>query len=277
MLSFLKRFFVFFFLISGVYTFALEETTGTIGLDFYPLFSVVAGDKLYAGDGLSNTVTVIDTTKNAFVKTILVGEGPSAGFLIGTSLYVTNTKSGTVSIIDTSTDTVKKTLSVERGPRYMLLAGTNLYVANTLGDSVSMIDTTTQSYLRTIPVGSGPTMMAYLAGKLYVLNSTSTSVSFLNTSNLLGTISTALNPVALTTLSGRYLYVTNYGGKAVTIIDTYDTNSTQVSEPKIQIPVGNHPSASVLVGTKIYITNTDDNTVSVIDTATNTVTKVIPV
>lgn len=216
---------------------ALEDTTGTITLDFYPLFSVVSGDKLYTSDGLGNTLAVIDTTKNTLSKTILVGQGPSAGVIVGTTLYVANSQSGTISVIDTTTDTVKKTLTVEQGPRYMLLSGTNLYVANTLGDSVSIIDTTTESYLRTIPVGSGPTVMAYLYGRLYVANSTSTSVSFINTSKLLGTISTGLNPSSFSILSSRYLYVANLRNKNVTLIDTGDTTSTQVSEPKVQIPV----------------------------------------
>ncbi len=216
---------------------ALEDTTGTITLDFYPLFSVVSGDKFYTSDGLGNTLAVIDTTKNTLAKSILVGQGPSAGVIVGTTLYVANSESGTVSVIDTTTDTVKKTLTVERGPRYMLLSGTNLYVANTLGDSVSIIDTTTESYLRTIPVGSGPTVMTYLYGRVYVANSTSTSVSFINTSKLLGTISTGLNPSSFSSLSSRYLYVTNLRNKNVTLIDTGDTTSTQVSEPKVQIPV----------------------------------------
>lgn len=113
-MSLLKRLFAAGILFMGFYSSALEDTTGAITLDFYPLFSVVSGDKLYVGDGLSNTLAVIDTTKNVFTKNILVGQGPSAGLLIGNNLYISNTQSGTVSIIDITTDTVKKTITVER-------------------------------------------------------------------------------------------------------------------------------------------------------------------
>ncbi len=159
----------------------------------------------------------------------------------------------------------------------MTLVGSTLYVSNTLGDSISLIDTTSQTYLRTIPVGSGPTVMTYLSGRMYTTNTSSTSISFINTAKLLGTISTGLNPTAMTALSARYLYVANSKNKSITVIDTADSNATQVSEPKINITVGNGPSASVLVGTKIYVSNTDDGTVSVINTANNTVSKTISV
>ena len=65
----------------------------------------------------SDTVSVIKTSTNTVVKTVMVGSEPSGVAITpnGSDAYVTN-GSGTVSVIKTSTNTVVKTVAVGSGP-----------------------------------------------------------------------------------------------------------------------------------------------------------------
>jgi YVTN family beta-propeller protein len=81
--------------------------------------------------------------------------------------------------------------------------------------------------------------MNYANGRLYVSNSAGTSLAAINvtTPKLAGTITTGLGPAG-SVLLGRNLYINNSKNKSVTIIDTGDLIATQISEPKVEIPVG---------------------------------------
>ena len=69
-------------------------------------------------NGLSNTISVIDATKNKVTATIPVGNSPSGVAVTpdGSWVYVTNYASNNVSVIDTSTNKVTATMNVGRSP-----------------------------------------------------------------------------------------------------------------------------------------------------------------
>lgn len=63
-------------------------------------------------------------------ETIEVGKEPSASILTGVKLYVMNTGSNSVSVIDTTKNTVLKTIPVGIGPIFGSISAGNLYVSN---------------------------------------------------------------------------------------------------------------------------------------------------
>lgn len=78
---------------------------------------------------------------------------------------------------------------------------------------------------------------------------------------------------ATQTPPGTYAYVADWGGNAVTAINTA-TNSVTAT-----IGVGSHPLAVAVSsdGKRVYVTNTFSNNVSVIDATTDTVAATVPV
>ncbi|PEQ45635.1 YncE family protein, partial [Bacillus cereus] len=72
------------------------------------------GNFAYATNSGSNNVSVIDTSTNTVVATVLVGNSPFGVAITpdGNFAYVTNSGSNNVSVIDTSTNTVVATVLV---------------------------------------------------------------------------------------------------------------------------------------------------------------------
>ena len=93
-------------------------------------------------------LSVIDTSSNAVVATVGVGDSP-VGVAItpdGTRAYVTNSRSSSVSVIDTSSNTVVATVGVGNSPAGVAITpdGTRAYVANSNASSVSVIENVQQ-------------------------------------------------------------------------------------------------------------------------------------
>src|SRR5258708_31736663 len=99
----------------------------------------------YVANNATNTVSVINTSTNAVVKTIAVGSGPYAVAInqAGSNAYVANFSSNTVSVITTSTNTVTATIAVGSGPTNLVFApnGKTAFVTNSTSNSVSVINT----------------------------------------------------------------------------------------------------------------------------------------
>lgn len=93
-----------------------------------------SGTKVYVANNLANTVAVINTTTDAVIKTIAVGEQPRWITITpdGKHIYVSNSRSGTVSIIDSGTDAVIKTVTVGTDPQGLgaLPDGSAVFVVN---------------------------------------------------------------------------------------------------------------------------------------------------
>ncbi len=72
---------------------------------------------------------------------------------------------------------------------------------------------------------------------------------------------------------GKKVYVTNYGDKTVSIIDT----ATKAVITAVSVEKGPKEIAVTPDGTKVYVANSDGGSISVIDTATNSVTNTVKV
>jgi YVTN family beta-propeller protein len=198
--------------------------------------------------------------------------------------YVANIGANTVSVIDTTTDAVVKTIPVGDGPWGVAVnqAGTYAYVVNNhdtaSGDSVSVISTATNAVVATIKVGSVPFGIAFApSGKTaYVANGKSNSVSVINTSTktVTATVAVQSDPVGLAVMpNGTYVYVANDVSGSVSVISTL-TNKVVAT-----IPVGSNPISVAISpdGSTAYVTNSGSNTISMIQTASNHVVNTINV
>jgi YVTN family beta-propeller protein len=258
----------------------------------------------YIPNGLSNDVSVINTTSNTVTATIPVGLEPWGVAVSpdGSKVYITNENSnfvpGTVSVIDTATNMVTATIPVGQAPEGIAVTpdGRKVYVANISSNTVSVIDTATNTVTAAIPVSNFPIGVAASpdGSKVYITSldtapSVSGTVSVIDTATntVMATISIASGEpegVAITP-DGRKIYTANSNysvapSGTVSVIDTV-TNRVTATIPVGPLPPGSGSApfgvAVAPSGSKVYVTNDGAGTVSVIDTVTNTVTATIPV
>jgi YVTN family beta-propeller protein len=125
--------------------------TITVGTNPYGVAVSPDGKHVYAGNGGSNNVSVIDTTTPppSVVATITVGTFP-VGVAVtpdGKHAYVANLNSNSVSVIDTTTTplSVVATITVGTNPYGVAVSpdGKHVYVTNNGSNNISVIDTTT--------------------------------------------------------------------------------------------------------------------------------------
>ncbi|HEV2989164.1 MAG TPA: YncE family protein [Candidatus Angelobacter sp.] len=241
----------------------------------------------YVTNDAGTTVSVIDTSTNAVIATIPVGNFP-AGVVFspdGTRAYVANSGDGTISVIDTAINTVIGTISLPAGEFAGVLAitpdGKNLYVTNLLSSTsgINVIATATNTVTATISgVGGGGLAITPNGAFVYATRENPNGAGPLNQVQV---ISTATNTVVglpipvgnsptvpAITPDGAFVYVPNFFDSTVSVIAA--ATNTVVGLP---IPVGIRPFTVAITpdGAFAYVTNSGDSTVSVIATATNTV------
>ncbi len=244
---------------------------------------VVAAPFAYVTDVAFNNVLVIDTTTNAVVGTIAVGDGPYGVAVTpdGKHAYVTNIVSNNVSVIDTTTNAVEATVAVGGSPYGVAVTpdGKHAYVANAGTDTVSVIDTTTNAVVSTIAVGGLVYEVTVTPdGKHAYVTSGSTpgNVSVIDTTSnaVVSTIAVGGSPYGVAvTPDGKHAYVANVGSDTVSVIDT--TTNAVIGT----IAVGDGPWGVAVTpdGKHAYVTNLISDIVSVIDTTTNTVEATVAV
>jgi gliding motility-associated-like protein len=193
----------------------------------------------YIANTASNTVTVINTTTNAVVKTIPVGQYPAqvAFSQDGSLAYVTNNVSNTISVINTTSNTVTATIPGGQSPFGIAVSpdGNLVYVTNINSKMVSVLQASTGGLVATIPVGNSPRDIAESS-------------------------------------DGAILYVTNQFSASVSVISTA-TNTVIAT-----VPVGSFPFGLMIdnSGSLVYVVNGSSNNISVISTASNTIVETIP-
>ena len=123
-------------------TLVVDETTHTVTKTIpvgkapgYAAVDVQHG-KVYVNNMIDKTVSVIDSTTDTVIKTLLSGAGTSANFGHINAVYrrycLPNATDGTLTIISTDTDTVVKTVTVGTSPTEALVdaIGGDVYVVN---------------------------------------------------------------------------------------------------------------------------------------------------
>lgn len=232
----------------------------------------------------SGTVSVLDTTANAVVATVPVGNQPLGAAVDpgGMRTYVTNqvVPNGTVSVLDGATNTVVATVPVGAGPSGVAvkLPGDRVYVTNRDGKSVSVIDTATNVTVATVAVGNNPLGVAIdpAGTPAYVVNKGSNSVSVIDTATntVSGTIAVGNDPSQIAIApDGRWVYVSNASNSSVSVIDSV-TRTVAAT-----VAVGSIPEGLAVdpTGARLYVANSGPNSVSVVDTASRSVVATIAV
>jgi YVTN family beta-propeller protein len=231
---------------------------------------------VYVTNSNDGTISVVETTSDAVVATIPVGQKPWAVTVStdGTTAYVSNSGSDDVSVVDMRARTVRATVVVGERPCDLLLSpdGQFLYVDVFTENAVAVVDTRTDAVVAKIPVGganpygmgmspSGDTI--YTANVDAADNSASTvSVIDTRTRSLTkaiggfnGSEGVAASP------DGRTVYATSITTSMLSVIDA------QTNEVTRSVTVGDGPQGVGVLpdGSAIYIANSGAGTVSEVD------------
>ncbi len=136
-------------------------------------------DRVYTGDQVSNTVSVIDPATNQLLGLIKLGEVPPAalaplykgqslvhglGFSPdGTRLCVVSIGSNAITLIDTATNKVLKSQYVGRSPHEAFFTpdGKEIYVAVRGEDYVAVLNAETLDEITRVKTNSGPGMILF--------------------------------------------------------------------------------------------------------------------
>ena len=240
-------------------------------------FDSANGD-IYAADVYSNTVSVIDGSKNTLITSIPTGGSITDGVAYDSRngyIYAVNAGSGSVSVIDGSKNQVIGSIRVGSNPLTDVFDPDNgyIYVANQLSPSVSIIDGSKNQVIGTITGIPNPIQLSYNPANrdLYVVNYDNTNVVSVidtRTNSVIDTIPGFSNPagVGYDSANGN-MYVANQGSNFVSIV------SGQTNQVIGTVTVGSGPVNPVFdpINHNFYVTDFHSNeqpgnTVSVIST-----------
>ncbi|WP_052434941.1 GH92 family glycosyl hydrolase [Streptacidiphilus melanogenes] len=240
----------------------------------------LAGGDLFVADNNSNDVTVIDTTTDAVVKTVHVGDVAAdvAATPDGKTVWVTDFGDGTVQPIDVATLTAGAPITVGSQPERLAVSpdGTQLWVANQGSGTVSDVDLGTRSVAHTIAVGAAPFGVAITpdSARVYVSDGGASSVSVISTASaaVTATITTGAGPqyVAVTP-DGTTAYVADSGAGGITPI----TLATDTAGPFIPTGSGAYAVAFSPDGATAWVV--DSNTDQLVPVSVPTSTPGSPV
>ena len=243
--------------------------------------------RAYVANFGSDSVSVIDTSSNAVVATVTVGDQPQGVAITpdGQSAYVAMC-GGDVWVLDTSTNKVATKVVVGGCPTGVAITpdGKHAYVTKDNANAVAVLDTSSNTVVATVAVGPAPGGVAITPdGKhAYVTNvgTGSGTVSVIDTSS--NTVTATVNlgnagPVGVViTPDGTRAYVKN-GLPSVLVVNT--SSNTVVAT--VALTGGNDASpVGVAIspdGTRVYVTRFSSNSVAVIDTSSNSVVATIGV
>ncbi|MFD4144437.1 beta-propeller fold lactonase family protein [Streptomyces sp. NPDC058572] len=262
-----------------------------------PATAADGGTYAYVANFTDDSVSVVNTKTNLITDTITTGEGIGNGpndvvmTPNGKLAYIPNFNAGTVTAIDTATNLAAPGSPITIGPAIstgptnaaVSPKGDFVYVTNQLVPSVSVIDTATNLVTDTITAGDGigvgprGVVVNPLLPRAYVASAVGT-VAVIDTTNnsVIDTIASAGEPRGLAvTPDGARLYVTNFTGNSVTVVDTA-TNLPTPDSP-ITVGIGTAPRNPAVTpnGDFVYVPNSTSDSVSVIRTSDNTVTDTI--
>ncbi|GEM_PF-2648953 len=289
----MKKIIVFVFLIILMFQLPTKSQLTNTSISEGIKTSVAVGDspisvavnpetnKIYVSNLRSDTVSIVDGSKNILITNLSVGTSPQ-GIDVNPKtnlVYVVNQLSNSVSIIDGSLNTVTTTVNVGKKPTSVRVnPKTNkIYVTNQDDNSVTVIDGSTNTILTTISVGKGPQGLAIntVTNKIYVANSTSDTISVIDgaTNAVLKTIQEiSTNPfgIALDENRNKIFVATITSGALLSRGKLYiiDGASDSVVD-NFSIGSNGTDIAFSSKTNKVYITHTFNSTVDVFDSKGN--------
>jgi YVTN family beta-propeller protein len=195
-----------------------------------------------------------------------------------TKTYVANQASNSVSVIDRANPTAAPTtINVVASPRAIAVSsdGTRAYVAGNGG--VSVINTATNQRIATVATTAGDSYGIAVGPsvngqhRVYVTNAANNTVRVINANTTTNTYTAGASVTVGTTPrgiavspDGNRVYVSNWGAKSVSVLNTSTATPTLVGSP---ITVGTNPFGVVVSsdGTRVYVSNNGSASVSVLN------------
>src|SRR5919199_841213 len=233
---------------------------------------------LYIANPQSNSISVVDLTKNSILKNITLGTVPYDIKLSEDqlTLYVTDMHSGTISTINTTSNELIKQIPTGVHPiSDIAIVNGTLYVADASSGKILLINKD-DTIANTISVGSRPRDMEMRPDGqvIYVANEGgSISVVDLKLNKTIKEIDSEDTPEGLSfTKDGSKLFFVNTKGGTLSVVDTREIELIN------EIPVGYGPYGIALGadGDLMYVSNTRENDVSVINTTSTRVIAIFP-
>jgi YVTN family beta-propeller protein len=203
-----------------------------------------AYDRVYTANQVSNTISVIDPSKNEFLGEIILGK-PYPNVLSplykGQALVhglryspelkmlaVISIGSNSVTLVNTETNEVLKTIYVGRSPHEPTFTPDSKQIwVSVRGEAyVSVIDVKRMTEIKRVPVADGPGMIAFTPdGKLaYVCSSFTPEVDIVNTANyeIIKRIPVVspFSPNIFTSPKGEWIALTHKDVGKVTVLNT---------------------------------------------------------
>lgn len=150
-----------------------------------------AGDKIFANNQATSTVTVIDLKSGNVEKVIEGFSQPRQGIIVDSNdefVYVTNFKGDDVRVINTKTLEIEKTLKGIPSVRAISVdkEGKYLYGASSSENAINVVDIATGQLVKSIPVGQEPYGAALSPDQKLILTGekASNQVSVIDTNTL---------------------------------------------------------------------------------------------
>ncbi|KMJ57451.1 hypothetical protein AB685_15640 [Bacillus sp. LL01] len=182
---------------------------------------------LYAGNGKTNKIQVIDIEKEEITQEVSVGEYPSKMFQDGERLFVLAAGSGEVYVMDTSTNKITNSFSVNERPEGLHFDGELVWTGGhgatgEMNEKVFAYDPDTGKEVKAVKTGLMPIQISQVTGNssIYVLSHGDHSLSKINADNyeMEKKINVGDNPSYMIA-DGTNLYVSSLDGDEVLVLD----------------------------------------------------------
>jgi YVTN family beta-propeller protein len=266
-----------------IYDYPGKNKLASVKVDSNPRDVLLSPDKnlAFINNLDAGTITVVDLTKFAVVKSIEVGDKPwDMRILPGRGqLYVSNYGDASVAVIDLESLSVVAKIRVGEAPMSMSFAdeGRLVFVGNSGSNDVSVIDTISLGVKVTIPVGPRPEHVVTNSDYVFVNNQGDNTITVIHIALLDKPVDTfkadEIAECGPMVSEQDYTYTTLPEENLVLKLWTDDMSLEG------KIPVGERPyqfvfSPDYSLG---FVTNSGSNDVSVIDLQASTVIETMPV
>jgi YVTN family beta-propeller protein len=146
----------------------LSSSGTTTNVNVTPSFIYVSSYSNYSAPG---AVWKYNTSTNAFVAAMSVGNGPGTTTLVGNKLFVNNTNSPTMTVLDNTTNSVIGSVNIFRAGYFNTITiGSKLYVTGGNGNQIYVVDTNTYSVSSINTSGSSFKEMLLVGSKIFAIS-----------------------------------------------------------------------------------------------------------
>lgn len=199
----------------------------------------------YGGETPGNTLTVVDVTRAAVIRTVDLGElrrPHGILFLDDDRVVVTVEDARAVAVVNVEEGEVEKTVETGQEVSHMVaVAGSRAYVANIGAGTVTALDLATGENLGSVATGEGAEGVAVTpdGSQVWVTNRAADTVTLVDpeTLEVVATLESEGFPIrAETTPGGERILVTNARAGTLTVIDTSERAVVET------VPIGIEPA-----------------------------------